>query len=1681
MDINAYIEKKQKKSDFTEDLIKELKAFQKKKNYQTLSAQSIELGLILLNSVPELYEDERAYHHSSQHITENTKRLARILEITSPEMIWDAHQDLWLFLVGKEFTPYIKGACTLLSKLAYQTDGYRRSFTAPQRKGLHFLRQLNFIINLTSYTRHEFTLSEFALYSNHVSFYGLGVEYIWASAINEGNQEIYNLLLDITYNRYDTAKVSREIIKAMLLCDKTEAYEAVEKLLLAAQRQEGLRQTILECLDETNLEAMKRMIKLILDEKLTRFSSVVRALDVWVGLGWESQRESTVIRFTQLAYDFLTEPAKILPAVSSKDNAEVIMALWAQGVLDVDACVPLIEQLIATGEAEKTLLALYFVGLVNLPDITHKYATACLPHKDLAVLGKALDLSQNYNYDTVFANFSDNKWATFELLEARLKDIPAKEQTFEGKVFSWLNFSISKEKVYGLMISILDLKNPEESDKILVYFDLMGVDQRNRIAGAILPNRWENNVTAPTEYQRDFALRILKDRSSYIHGIAIDVLKLATITEKDIPVFTDMLGKKTGRESIIDLLLKLPIELLQFATEKLLKGSAEQRLAGLDLLTQMKVQKLGELAWVQEKVQKFAENPKLTAQEKIITDKLLDEAVDVLAYNTENGFGLFDPKNITLCELPPLPTAGEYAERVKANQFGLSQSPEAIHKALTALEKLITKHKNYEYEQEYWDKTKHIVLLGNGINLIKQDISGFTDQQKFENYPLHEVWEEWATDHKITPLDLMLLQLGGELSWKVEEEEENIKAELEEEEENTEETETSTIATVTVDNYAGLDIEWVKKINKIVAPFVFIPKISQKLHNYYWNHPILTVITALNYRFLYEHKKEFLEGLLTTIYHQIPADEVSALVMHKNYWGGEQHYTWRKNVIIDTVSIAHHALSADFDDATFTQFWKLCAWSYQTLPTEYNEKEEYKMSLEQTARAYSLGLVNQDEMMSRVMQQDAVRKLTAKPPKEGETDIRDKYPFLVEMMERGRNRILEIELKRGDTATPVTELAHGMNTLYGMLYLKQILIGIGKESLGNSGSRSHLLSINLPHKTDTQEAFNQEFTIFPEKRMAEVAVYVTAWIRFISHYLAWEKMDSAVWWLHAHTNSYHSAETETEIARYSKIEMQDFSDGAVDKAWFLDAYAALGAEKWQLLYDAAKYVAGTGHNRAKLYADIILGKISLEDVAKKVNDKRNQDYLRVYGLVALDAKNPDKDVLQRYQYLQKFKKESKQFGAQRQESEGLAVRISMDNLARTAGFSDPMRLTWAMETEEAIDIINRAKALNFNTVTVQLVIDEDGKSDILVEKAGKELKSIPADLKKEPAIIELKEFNTTLQNQYKRTRKSLEDAMIAGDAFSVAEIEKLMTHPVVSPMLQKLVLLSGGKLGFWQAGKLVSPSGESTLPTATVQIAHCTDLFAGKEWSSYQQHCFEKQIKQPFKQVFRELYIPTADELQETAVSRRYAGHQVQPQKTVALLKSQGWKVDYDEGLQKVFHKEGFIAKVYAMADWFTPSDVESPTLETVEFIDRETYKNIPFTELSPRIFSEVMRDVDLVVSVAHVGEVDPEASQSSIELRTAIVRETLRLFKITNVTLKGNHALIKGSHGEYSVHLGSAIAHKVASATLFILPVHSQHRGRMFLPFLDEDPRTAELMSKILLLAKDNEIQDPTILKQLL
>ncbi|MCI0709639.1 MAG: DUF4132 domain-containing protein [Chloroflexi bacterium] len=224
----------------------------------------------------------------------------------------------------------------------------------------------------------------------------------------------------------------------------------------------------------------------------------------------------------------------------------------------------------------------------------------------------------------------------------------------------------------------------------------------------------------------------------------------------------------------------------------------------------------------------------------------------------------------------------------------------------------------------------------------------------------------------------------------------------------------------------------------------------------------------------------------------------------------------------------------------------------------------------------------------------------------------------------------------------------------------------------------------------------------------------------------------------------------------------------------------------------------------------------------------------------------------------------------------------------------------------------------------------------------------------------------------------------------------------------------------------------------------------------------------------------TETEQLEQNRSLRYAGHQVQPRQVAALLKSRKWIIHPEEGIRCTYHETGFSAWLTFLDGAYTPVDVEGWTLDSVMFTRKGQWKPLPLEDVPPRMFSEVMRDVDLVVSVAHRGGIDPEASMSTIAMRTAVIEETCALLNLSNVKIQKQHVLIDSTLNDYSVHLGSGIVHRQPGGSVCIIPVHSQHRGRIFLPFVDDDPRTAEVVSKVILLANDSQIKDPTILEQL-
>jgi len=689
--------------------------------------------------------------------------------------------------------------------------------------------------------------------------------------------------------------------------------------------------------------------------------------------------------------------------------------------------------------------------------------------------------------------------------------------------------------------------------------------------------------------------------------------------------------------------------------------------------------------------------------------------------------------------------------------------------------------------------------------------------------------------------------------------------------------------------------------------------------------------------------------------------------------------------------------------------------------------------------------------------------------------------------------VLSEELVRGDSMTDYSKAVTGIQSLSGAETFVRILSALGKDPLDRNayyywrsgGSKrenlSYLLAHCAPAQGDSAERLAKLLrgTDITKKRLVEAALYSPDWIDIIGEYLGFMGFKSACYYFMAHMNEQFDEQKKAIITRFTPLTDDELNMGAFDMDWFRSAYEQLGEKDFDLIYDAAKYISdGSKHTRARKFADAALGKLAVADTEAEVKDKRNKDLLMAYAIIPLQG---DTDLSHRYFFLQQFLKESRQFGAQRSASEKKAAEAALRNLATNAGFSDTMRLTLRMETqlvEENADLFSDHQVAEW---VFRLEVDDQGCAEILTFKDGKQLKSLPAKAKKDLYVLRLLDMKKQLTEQYRRTRRMLEQAMEDGAAFSLAELRDLSKNPVVRPMLCKLVFHSEETLGFFNGENVADLRGDVLVANenAVLTVAHPFHLYSSGQWPAFQKYLFEHQTIQPFRQVFRELYVKTADELGGFH-SLRYAGNQIQPKKAAACLKERRWVADVESGLQKVYYRENIVATIFAMADWFTPADIEAPTLEYVAFYHRKTGEALKIDDIPEVIFSEVMRDVDMAVSVAHAGGVDPETSHSTVEMRSAILGFTLPLLRLNNVRIDGNHALIDGKLARYSIHLGSGVIHQIGGTMLSVLPVHSQHRGRIFLPFVDEDPKTAEIISKVILFAEDHKLKDPTILSQI-
>lgn len=750
---------------------------------------------------------------------------------------------------------------------------------------------------------------------------------------------------------------------------------------------------------------------------------------------------------------------------------------------------------------------------------------------------------------------------------------------------------------------------------------------------------------------------------------------------------------------------------------------------------------------------------------------------------------------------------------------------------------------------------------------------------------------------------------------------------------------------------------------------------------------------------------------------------------------------------------------------------------------------ESDKSITTRGRSYWWTHYRQNEMVNELLKCNV-----AEQENDEFTDIqKKKLEIAEECYENISKLIMSKELVRGDTETEYSGASLSLSRVYGLDYLVRILSALGSETLDRTSyfysysnraiskreSMSHLLSVCIPDpkEGDAKEQADKlkkllKGTDIKEARLIETGLYSPEWLPIIGEYLGWEGFMSGCYYFMAHMNERFDDKRAAIIAKYTPLTEEELNVGAFDINWFNEVYETLGKKRFDEIYKAAKYISdGAKHTRARKYADAARGEMDAAKTAEEIGKKRNKDLLMAYALIPCN----DKEKTERYAFIQKYLKESKQFGAQRRASEKAAAEMAVKNLATASGYSDETRFILRMEREISSELVGFFEPHEVDDYTVWLEADDAGKVSVLVKKGEKILKSVPAGIKKKDYVVDITEAKKTFTEQFRRTKIMMEEAMESETEFYVSEILDMASDRVVGTMVNRILFMQGDFFGFPEDMKEAGLKADST-----VVVAHPYNLFKAGRWHEFQKFCFEKEIRQPFKQIFRELYVKTEEE-KNLNESMRYAGNQINPKMTVGVLRGRRWVADAEDGLQKVYYKENIIATIYALADWFSPSDIEAPTLEWVAFYDRKTFERKQISEIPDILFSEVMRDVDLAVSVAHAGDIDPEMSHSTIEMRHAIAEFLIPMFKLKNVTLTDSHALIEGTRGKYNIHLGSGVIHQEGGPMINVLPVHSQHRGRIFLPFVDDDPKTAEVMSKIIFFAEDKKIKDPYILDQII
>lgn len=475
------------------------------------------------------------------------------------------------------------------------------------------------------------------------------------------------------------------------------------------------------------------------------------------------------------------------------------------------------------------------------------------------------------------------------------------------------------------------------------------------------------------------------------------------------------------------------------------------------------------------------------------------------------------------------------------------------------------------------------------------------------------------------------------------------------------------------------------------------------------------------------------------------------------------------------------------------------------------------------------------------------------------------------------------------------------------------------------------------------------------------------------------------------------------------------------------------------------------------------------------------------------------------------------------------VAAALERAAAAAGTSPSELLELAVPLLGLERDGRREMPLRSGTAILQIDAEADA-SLTWRGPTGRLTESVPAAMARDDkagvaaAKAELKELRKALAVE----RGRMEDLLVEDREWSLEQwSDRYLRHPLTRVFAHRLIWLFSSA-GDWRSAMphgdgFTLADGSPFEPAGRARVRLWHPIRASADGiHAWRAAILEREIRQPFKQAFREVYLLAPAEEEAEVYSNRFAGHVLNYPVARALMGARRWGANFlgpfDGGAEGIAKREFRSRRVRAefYHDAIEDEDEDerfAAGAGAVEFCRTDQVRfyplpeggggPVPLRDVPATVFSETMRDVDLFVSVSSVaadvnwrdagrdrmgrfedywqaagfGELGPTATSRREVLAWLIPQLAIR----DRLTLDDKHLRVRGDRRTYKIHLGSGnILMEPDDQYLCIVPARDQGaKARVFLPF-DDDHRLSVILSKAQLLANDRAIKDPTITRQI-